>query len=228
MSCWCLFANKSNKKQRRGRIILKGVYFTKGETFHLLWQPRFLRLISQYGAPSCNLQKRSPSLLQFGQEENIHGHSIESRAYWFALEIARVFPIPTGRVGIRWWNIFIIVNITPKCKRKFRGWIYVCPLQKGFPSPFSLARNIIYLSTHLKEKLTDFFLSYIRKKIKTTGMYLQPALALNQQLFSQQIDRKDQPLVAKWTPKYVFFHRSSYKNSCFGGLAYNFSVLVLI
>ena len=39
-------------------------------------------------------------LLQFGQEENITGLSVERRAYWFVLKIARVFSIPTGRVGI--------------------------------------------------------------------------------------------------------------------------------
>ena len=34
---------------------------------------------------------------------------------------------------------------------------YGCPIQKGPPSSFSLARNKIYLSTHLKEELTDLF-----------------------------------------------------------------------
>ena len=49
--------------------------------------------------PSCTLQKRPLSPLQFGQEEKIHGQSIERRAYLFIFKIARVFPIPTGRVG---------------------------------------------------------------------------------------------------------------------------------
>ena len=49
---------------------------------------------------SCTLKKRPSSLLQFGQEENIPGNSIEKRAYWLVLKIAGVFPICTGRVGI--------------------------------------------------------------------------------------------------------------------------------
>ena len=42
-----------------------------------------LRVISQCRFPSCTLQKRPFSPLQFGQEDNLSGHSIESRAYWF-------------------------------------------------------------------------------------------------------------------------------------------------
>ena len=45
--------------------------------------------------------------------------SFERRASWFVLKI--VFPIPTGRVGPRWWNNFLIVNITSTSKRKFWG-----------------------------------------------------------------------------------------------------------
>ena len=40
-----------------------------------------LRVISQCRFPSCTLQKRPFSPLQFGQEDNLPGHSIESRAY---------------------------------------------------------------------------------------------------------------------------------------------------
>ena len=57
-------------------------------------------VISQCGSPSCTLQKRPFSPFQFGQEENMLGHSIERRAYCFILKIARAFPIPTGRVRI--------------------------------------------------------------------------------------------------------------------------------
>ena len=57
----------------------------------------------------------------------------------------------------RMMNIFIIVNITPKCKRR----IYASPLQKGLLSPFSLARNRIYLGSNVTEELTDIcFESY--------------------------------------------------------------------
>ena len=50
-------------------------------------------------------------VFQFGQEENVPGHSIERRAYLFILNIARMFPIPSSRN--RMVNTFIIVNITP-------------------------------------------------------------------------------------------------------------------
>ena len=46
-------------------------------------------------------------------------------------------------------NTFTIINII--------GLFYACPLKKGLPSPFSLAKNIIYSGTHLKEKLIDLF-----------------------------------------------------------------------
>ena len=49
--------------------------------FHLLRQLSTLGVISQWGPPSCTLQKRPSSPLQFGPEENIPGQSIESRAY---------------------------------------------------------------------------------------------------------------------------------------------------
>ena len=73
---------------------------------------------------SCTLQKRSFSPLQFDQEEKMPGHSIESRTYWFVLKISRVFPIPTGRVGIGWWTIFTIVIITPTCKWYLENLLY--------------------------------------------------------------------------------------------------------
>ena len=40
-----------------------------------------LRVFSHCDPPSCTLQERPSSPLQFGQEENIPGHSIERRAY---------------------------------------------------------------------------------------------------------------------------------------------------
>ena len=86
----CLFVRWSNKKQRRDRIISN---FTKGETF-----------------------SSSP---QFGQEENIPGHSIERRAYWFILKIAMMFPIPLSknRMMSTFIIIILIANITPYPKR---------------------------------------------------------------------------------------------------------------
>ena len=49
--------------------------------FHLLDNQVLLGVISQCGPPICTFQKRPSSPLQFGQEENIRGHSMKSRAY---------------------------------------------------------------------------------------------------------------------------------------------------
>ena len=92
----CLFVKESNKKQRRGRIISN---FTK---FFISYDSQvLLRVTSQCGHPSCTLRKRSSSPLQFDQEKNIPGHSIESRAYRFILKIARMFRILTSRNKIK-------------------------------------------------------------------------------------------------------------------------------
>ena len=112
--------------------------------FQILQKERFfmfddnqvlLGLISQCDPFSCIRQKRPSSSFQFGQEENIPGHSSERRVYWFVLKIARVFPIHTSRN--RMMNTFTIVTITH--------------------SPFSSARNRKYLGTYLREKLTNLF-----------------------------------------------------------------------
>ena len=65
--------------------------------------PVLLEVILQCGFPSCTLQ--------FGQEKNIPGHPIESRAYWFILKIARMLFILASRNNMM--NTFITVNITP-------------------------------------------------------------------------------------------------------------------
>ena len=107
-----LFVTRSNKKQRRCRIISN---FTKGETFPSLNDNQvLLGVISQCGPPCFSLQKMPSSPFQFGQEDIISGHSIESRAYWFILKISRIYPILTSRN--RMMNFFIIVNITPTYK----------------------------------------------------------------------------------------------------------------
>ena len=59
-----------------------------------------LSVISQYGSPSCILQRRPSFPLHVGQKENIPGHSVERRAYSFVLKIAWMFPISTGRAEI--------------------------------------------------------------------------------------------------------------------------------
>ena len=100
----CLFVRGSNKQQRSGRIIFK---FHKRTDFFVFYDNQvLLGVISQCAPlPSPPLQKRPSSPLQFGHEENIPGYSTERRAYWFVLKITRVFPIPTGGVGIGWWTL---------------------------------------------------------------------------------------------------------------------------
>ena len=127
----------SNKKQKRGRIISN---LTKGETFSSPMTTKCSCRFSQCGPTSCTHQKRRSPPFQFGQEKNIPGHSIENRAYWIILNIASMFPILTTKNKIM--NIFIIDNIL---------------LQKGLPSPSSLARSTMYLGIHLKEELTTLF-----------------------------------------------------------------------
>ena len=108
----CLFVRESNKKGGVGLFQIS----QKGRLFHLIWQSSALEgNLAMWSPPSCILQERSSSPLQFGQEVNITGHSIKRRAYWFVLKIARMFPILTSRNGMM--NTFIIVNITPLCKR---------------------------------------------------------------------------------------------------------------
>ena len=48
--------------------------------------------------------KRPSSSLHFGQEDRLPGHSTERIVYWFALKVAWVFPIPSGSVGIGWYE----------------------------------------------------------------------------------------------------------------------------
>ena len=64
------------------------------------------------GPPSCTPQKKPSSPIQFRQEENMPGNSIERRTYWFILKIARMFPIPLSRN--RMMSTLIIVNITQR------------------------------------------------------------------------------------------------------------------
>ena len=61
------------------------------------------------------------------------------------------------------------------------------------------------------------------------GLYYKQAdniLVLNPQLFCQQIVKKN---IHRYNELLnMFFHRCSYKNSCYIELVYNFSVLVLM
>ena len=112
----CLFVMVSNKKQRKGRIISN---FTKGETFSSLMTSAFGGNLTMWHPPS------PPSFLHSSKKTFISPsvwprreytwHSVEKRAYWFILKIARMFSIPTSRN--RMMNTFIIVDITPTCNR---------------------------------------------------------------------------------------------------------------
>ena len=108
----CLFVRGYNKKQRRGRIFFK---FHKRGDFLISYDNQvLLGVISQCAPPTRTLQERPSSPIQFGQEENLPGYSIESRAYWFILKITRMFPVLTSRN--RMMNTFIIANINPTWK----------------------------------------------------------------------------------------------------------------
>ena len=85
----CLFVRGSNKKQSRGRIISNFISYINKV------------IILQCGPLLAPFQKMSFFPLQFGQEDNIFGNSIERRI----LKIDIVLPVPTGRVGIGWWTL---------------------------------------------------------------------------------------------------------------------------
>ena len=53
-------------------------------------------------------------------------------------------------------------------------------------------------------------------------------LALNLQIFCQQIDKKNTLWWNKMLNMFFFFHKRSYKNGCYSELAYNTSAVVLI
>ena len=195
-----------------------------------------LGVISQCGSASCTLQKRffaSSSPLQFGQEENILGHAIEKRAYWFVLKTARLFPILTSRN--RMMNTFVIVNITPHIRDSVEDKSMLAHSKKAFllPSiwpgieytrvliwkktllicfesyqgiPFSHAcrvdRNVntllmVNINPICKGKIQkiNYLLNFILCKEKnlaciSSKQVILCTLALNPQLFCQQIHKK--------------------------------------
>ena len=64
-----------------------------------------LGMISQCGPLPAASKKDLSFLFSLAQGEDISGHSVEKRVYWFVLKIARVFPVFTGRVGIGWCTL---------------------------------------------------------------------------------------------------------------------------
>ena len=91
-----------------------------------------LGVIFQCGFPSCTLR--------FGQEENIPGQPTESRAYGFILKIVRMLPILTSRD--RMMNAYIIVKITPACKRVHRISFSIAK-RPSFSPLFGQEQNIL-------------------------------------------------------------------------------------
>ena len=78
-------------------------------------------------------QKRPFSPLQFDVEENIPEHSVERRAYWFVLKIARVLHIFTRRNKMT--NTFIIVNINPHVRDNLEDKSMLAHSKKAFHLP---------------------------------------------------------------------------------------------
>ena len=94
-----------------------------------------LGLISLCCPLSCTPQKRSFFSFQFGPEENITGHSFKMRAYWFVLKITRVFPIPTGRLGIGSWTLICYLILPPHVRYSFEDKSKLVLSKKAFLLP---------------------------------------------------------------------------------------------
>ena len=147
----CLFVRGSNKKQRRGRIISN---FTKRIDFFISYDDQvLLEVISQCGPLLAPFKK--DLLLPFRLTKKSIYLDTQFKPELPDLFWDRMFPILTSRNRII--NTFMKVNITPTCKRQFIAQVSAFPFQKSIPSPFSLAKNRIYLGTHLKKELTSLF-----------------------------------------------------------------------
>ena len=90
--------------------------------------------------PFLHHSKKPSSSLQFGQKENIPGHSIERRAYWFILKIGRMFLILRSRNNYQ--HMQEIVYRISLC--------FSIPKRPSFSLQFGQG-------THLKVKLTNLF-----------------------------------------------------------------------
>ena len=124
--------------------------FHKRRDFFISYDNQVLLGVISWCSPrSCTPQKSPSFLLQFGKEENISGNSINRRAYWVILPGCSLFPA----VGIG-WSTLLIYPLLPKIALRVKCF---SSFQKDLPSPFSLARNTLYLGTHLKGELTNLF-----------------------------------------------------------------------
>ena len=102
----CLFVRGFNKKQKMGRIISNFITY--------IYQPSDNIAMWFLLTP---FQKRSLFPLQFGQEDNISGNSIERRVY-ILIYFENWLGAPCSHRQSRNWmmNTFIIVNIAPICR----------------------------------------------------------------------------------------------------------------
>ena len=142
-----LFCKRSNKQQRRCGIISN---LTKGETFFISYNNELLlEVISRCSNPPWSLQKKQP-LFQFGQEENMPGHSTEKGAHRCVLKTDRVFPIPTNKVERGWLTLLKWLTLPSYVRDSLRDKSMLAPSKKGLHSPFSLAKKRIYLPTYFR------------------------------------------------------------------------------
>ena len=109
----CLCVRGLIKKQRMGSAISN---FTKGETFHILYDNRvLLRIISQCGPPSCTLPKKAfLSLSVWVRREYIWKLNLKENLL-ICFENCQGVPCSHWQSRNRIMNTFIIVNITPTC-----------------------------------------------------------------------------------------------------------------
>ena len=109
--------------------------------------------------PYGTLQKRPSSIIWYGQEDNIQGHSIERSAYWFVLKITRVFPIPTGREGVGWWNLLQYLALSPHAEN-LEDKTMLVHSKKGFLLPSVWPETEYTLALIWRKSLLVCFESY--------------------------------------------------------------------
>ena len=133
--------------------------FTKEDTFFISYNNQMLSgVISRCGTRSCTLQKKiflSPSVWP---KREYTWTLIWKKSLLICFDSCQGgVPCSNRQSRKRMMNTFIMVNITPVCRDNLEDKSMLVPSKKELPSPFSLIRKRIYLGTHLKEELTDFF-----------------------------------------------------------------------
>ena len=150
-----LICKGSNKKQRRGKIISN---FTKGETFHLLWQPSALRGNNVPPPPFLHSPKQAFLSLSLWERRE-HTWTLNwKETLLICFGNCLSVPYSHRQSRNRMINTFIIVNITPACKSSLENKSILVHSIKTFVLP-SIWPGTEYtcLGTHLKEEPTDLF-----------------------------------------------------------------------